>query len=88
MSYLEDWVEDGVAPEKMIGGHIAEYSDIYGGYPDSTLPEQRLFENPDLWEEKMVFTRPVYPYPLVVRYSGEGDVKDADNFIPHDPSQD
>jgi hypothetical protein len=87
LSYLEDWVENGQAPEKMIGGHIADYQDIYGRYPDSTLAEQRLYEDPDLWRKKMVFSRPVFPYPLVARYSGQGDVNDAENFVPFDPTQ-
>ena len=88
LSYLEDWVEQSIPPDKMIGGHIADYQEIYGRYPDSTLAEQRLFEDPDLWDAKMVFTRPVYPYPLVARYSGRGDINDAKNFVPFDPTQD
>jgi hypothetical protein len=32
-------------------------------------------------------TRPVFPYPVLVRYSGKGDPKQADSFVPFDPSQ-
>ena len=70
----------------MIGGHIGDYSEIYGRYPDSTLAEQRLYESRELWDAKMQFTRPVYPYPLVARYSGQGDVDDAANFVSFDPT--
>jgi feruloyl esterase len=30
-------------------------------------------------------TRPVFPYPLVARYTGSGDVNDAANFAPAPP---
>ena len=30
-------------------------------------------------------TRPVYPYPVVARYSGAGDPKDASSFVPVEP---
>jgi tannase/feruloyl esterase len=32
-------------------------------------------------------TRPVFPYPILARYSGRGDPKQADSFVPVDPSQ-
>jgi len=32
-------------------------------------------------------TRPVFPYPVLARYSGKGDPKQADSFLPFDPSQ-
>ena len=32
-------------------------------------------------------TRPVYPYPLVARYSGTGDPTQASSFVPVDPSR-
>jgi hypothetical protein len=32
-------------------------------------------------------TRPVYPYPLLARYSGQGDARQASSFGPHDPSR-
>jgi len=31
-------------------------------------------------------TRPVYPYPLLAHYSRKGDPKQADSFVPFDPS--
>jgi hypothetical protein len=30
-------------------------------------------------------TRPVYPYPIQARYSGQGDPKQASSFVPVDP---
>ena len=32
--------------------------------------------------------RPVFPYPVLARYSGKGDPKLADSFVPVDPSAD
>lgn len=32
-------------------------------------------------------TRPIYPYPLLARYSGQGDPKQASSFVPHDPGR-
>ena len=32
-------------------------------------------------------SRPVFPYPVLARYSGKGDPKQADSFLPFDPSQ-
>jgi hypothetical protein len=32
-------------------------------------------------------TRPIYPYPLLARYSGQGDSKQASAFQPFDPSR-
>ena len=29
-----------------------------------------------------VYTRPVYPYPMVARYLGKGDPNDAANYEP------
>jgi feruloyl esterase len=32
-------------------------------------------------------TRPVYPYPLLARYSGQGDSKQASSFVPFEPKR-
>jgi hypothetical protein len=32
-----------------------------------------------------VRTRPIYPYPVLARYSGQGDPKQASSFVPLDP---
>ena len=31
-------------------------------------------------------SRPVIPYPVLARYSGKGDAKQADSFVPFDPT--
>ena len=32
-------------------------------------------------------SRPIYPYPLLARYSGQGDPKAAASFVAHDPTR-
>lgn len=34
-----------------------------------------------------VRTRPIYPYPVLARYSGQGDPKQASSFVPFDPTK-
>ena len=60
-SALENWVEKGEAPEKLIASRLA-----------NGVVER---------------SRPVYPYPILARYSGKGDPKLADSFGPFDPSR-
>jgi hypothetical protein len=61
LSALEDWVEKGRAPDKLIAGRVT----------DGVVER----------------TRPVYPYPVLARYSGKGDPTHADSFAPFDPSR-
>jgi feruloyl esterase len=60
LSALEDWVEKGHAPDKLIAGRVT-----------NGVVER---------------SRPVYPYPMMARYSGKGDPMQADSFVPFDPS--
>jgi len=32
-------------------------------------------------------SRPIYPYPILARYSGQGDPKQASSFVPFDPTR-
>jgi feruloyl esterase len=61
LTALENWVEKGQAPEKLITGQLS-----------NSVVER---------------TRPVFPYPVLARYSGKGDPRRADSFVPFDPSQ-
>ncbi len=56
LNYLEAWVEQGKAPDVMIGAHLRN--------------------------DEVVFTRPVYPYPIRARYKGQGEPSKAENFGP------
>ena len=60
LTALENWVEKGQAPEKLIACRSA-----------NGVVER---------------CRPVFPYPVLAHYSGKGDPKQADSFVPFDPS--
>jgi Tannase and feruloyl esterase len=59
-SALEDWVEKGVAPDKLIAARVNN--------------------------GEVERTRPIYPYPIVAQYSGNGNPKAAESFVPFDPT--
>jgi Tannase and feruloyl esterase len=61
LTALENWVEKGQAPEKLIAGKLS-----------NGIVER---------------TRPVFAYPILARYSGKGDPKQAESFVPFDPSR-
>jgi feruloyl esterase len=70
LTYLEQWVEQGRAPEALLGAHITS--------PPALLGSQRF----PLDEASVAFTRPIYPYPLRAKYQGRGDINDAASFAP------
>ena len=72
LDYMEDWVEEGAAPDVLIGVH-------------PNIPVDSAGTDLPLTEDKIEFSRPVYPYPAKVRYSGEGDPNSAESFIRVDP---
>ena len=61
LTALENWVEKGQPPEKLIACRSA-----------NGVVER---------------CRPVFPYPFLAHYSGKGDPKQADSFVPFDPSR-
>lgn len=61
LTALENWVETGAAPEKLITCRSSN-AVVQG-------------------------CRPVFPYPVLAHYAGKGDPKQADSFVPFDPSQ-
>ena len=67
---LENWVEKGRAPDKVIVGHLKQ-EQTYGG-----LPRLRFPVDPSRIDR----TRPVYPYPALARWSGKGDINDASTW--------
>lgn len=71
LQHLEDWVENGKAPDMLIGAHVDGLSWIESlvlPFPlDPALPVR--------------FTRPVFPYPALARYDGVGDPSAATSFV-------
>ncbi len=69
LSAIIDWVENGEAPDRLVGHHLHEAQSLRYGYEPFPL-------DPD----NIAFTRPIFPYPDQARYSGRGDVNDGDNW--------
>jgi hypothetical protein len=65
LSALMGWVEKGVAPNRLMSHYFAPNTVSPGGPADMS---------------KVVRTRPVFPYPQVARYKGNGSIDDAANF--------
>jgi len=80
LSSLEAWVEEGRAPEKLLSSHVKtddlNLSDLDGFHKLVRRVEFPL--NPAMID----FSRPVYPYPTMARYTGHGDPRNASNFGP------
>lgn len=75
LAYLEPWVEQGRAPDMMLGAHVKNKNWLEAyilSFPlDSSTP--------------ITFTRPIYPYPTLARYAGQGNPNDAVNWGPNVP---
>ena len=69
LTALEQWVEHGHAPDVLTA--------VKARGSTSVLERQPRFPYA---ASDVVFTRPLYPYPDVARYSGKGDSNDAANF--------
>jgi hypothetical protein len=71
---LEQWVEQGRAPDKLFAAHVPPENpqDVY---------EIKRLEYP-VAPSRINFSRPVYPYPVTTKYAGRGDVTNAGNFRP------
>ena len=71
MGALEDWVEKGKAPDRIVA---VRPKDPNGGlYPRFFTPAPGVMEN-------AIYSRPLFPYPSRAVYSGKGDPNKADSF--------
>jgi hypothetical protein len=84
LGYLEDWVENGQAPDKLISFHV-KLDDLLDkamhGDHNALKTLMRRLEFP-LDVAGIEFSRPVYPYPTTAKYLGHGSPKDAASFGP------
>ena len=84
VSYLEKWVENGQAPDKLVGAHVDEqyllqHSVIDGQQYGAWIGALQL-KFPLDPAIPVTFTRPIYPYPVLAKYRGTGDPSRAENF--------
>lgn len=70
ISAIENWVEQGQAPDQVIVHHLVKEQNYLG------LPRPRY----PLPAGSFDRTRPIYPYPTIARYKGEGDANKAANW--------
>jgi Tannase and feruloyl esterase len=85
LSYLEAWVENGGAPDKMIGAHVdvSQFMKSHDENSDSFAADYETFRNDP---NNVQFTRPIYPYPQRAKYRGTGDPNDASSFVGLTPA--
>jgi feruloyl esterase len=88
LRYLEAWVEQGRAPEMMVGAHVdtdyllKQTSEEDGSPRDRVWTAAFHLAYPLDADVPVTFTRPFYPYPAYAKYTGKGDSRDARNFVP------
>jgi hypothetical protein len=91
LTYLENWVERGEPPDKVIGAHVdnrylQEHSVFEGKQSGEWMGALMLMSKFPLDSTiPVTFTRPIYPYPTRAKYSGSGDPNDAASFGPVEP---
>jgi len=73
LAALEEWVEKGVAPDKIIATQYAG-NQQGGGFANPTEGGTS--------SGKVLMTRPLFPYPLSAQYDGKGDPTKAESFVP------
>lgn len=71
ITVLENWVEKGEAPGKVIVHHLKKEQNYLG------LPRVR-YPLPDGSFDR---TRPVFPYPAIAKPKGRGDPSRAENWV-------
>lgn len=68
---LEAWVEKGQAPDSLTAHHVT---------PEASAKYAPTNYYHPLPADEIEFSRPVYPYPMQVRYKGAGDPSSASSF--------
>jgi feruloyl esterase len=70
---MEEWVEQGNAPDMLVGAHVKSEN-------------RRDFLSLPAKKSEGHFTRPHFPYPLQAKYKGTGDPDDYRNFLAIEPA--
>jgi len=90
LSYLEDWVENGHPPDKMVGAHVdlEKFMQVHANanHEDEEKFEaelQAFMHDP----ANRTFSRPVFLYPAYAKYKGTGNPNAADSFVAVEPSR-
>lgn len=70
LTALEQWVERGVAPDRIVASHVAS-----GPAPQFSMPIKGPVDR----------TRPLCPYPQMAAYKGTGNIDEAASFVCRAP---
>lgn len=77
---IERWAGTGEAPALLVAAHVPEWKAGYSGMVAGlTAPTPG---------QSVSFTRPIYAYPIIARYTGRGDPDDWRSFKSTDPRTD
>lgn len=71
LTALENWVEKGQAPDRLVGTKL-KTPQPYDGLPVVRFP---------LPDHEVTAQRPVFPHPATVRYRGSGDPAKAESWV-------
>ena len=71
LTAIEGWVEKNETPEMLVVNHMTQEQNYLG------LPRLRH----PLAKGSVDRTRPIYPYPAIVKYSGRGDINKAESWV-------
>ena len=77
LSVLEAWREQGKAPASLTAYRLKKYEGAGSYWPQTTPPDPA----------NVAFSRPLFPYPNVARYSGKGDPNAATSFQSTTPKR-
>ncbi|MCY3810648.1 MAG: tannase/feruloyl esterase family alpha/beta hydrolase [Gammaproteobacteria bacterium] len=80
---IVDWVEDDVAPDRIIAEHPGDFTfmDAQTAIAGRTVNwSGAILEAGKAQEDARRFSRPLCPYPQYARYTGSGDTDDAANY--------
>jgi feruloyl esterase len=77
---LMAWVETHQEPKMLVAGKVQAAANPRGAFggpgagaaPNPVAPPAQATD----------YTRPIYPWPMVAKYSGKGDAKDAASYVP------
>jgi feruloyl esterase len=69
MTYLQNWVEQGVAPDSVMAHHTIT--------PQSMIAYTRFPITREQWD----WARPIFPYPEVAAWNGKGHWQDPANWL-------
>ncbi len=82
ISALENWVERGKAPDQIIAYHLkAPYPSVPRAMEDYGAPYAKVTRYP-IYPALYDRARPVYPWPVMARYTGKGDPASPANWRP------